>query len=51
MISDGSKRLQITLTSEVAAQLEAIAKAKGVSKSAIVSIALTEYLDKQEKEQ
>jgi len=39
-------RLQLTLSPKIAAELERLAKEKGVTKSAIVTLALGEYIEK-----
>lgn len=44
MVVEEKKRIMITLSIEVLAKLEAAAKEAGITKSAMASVAVTEYL-------
>lgn len=43
-VAEDKKRVQITLSREVAEKLEEAAKRAGVSKSALASVAVTEWI-------
>ena len=43
-VSEDKVRVQITLSREVASKLEEAAKRAGVSKSALASVAITEWI-------
>lgn len=43
-VSDDKKRVQITLSKEVLEKLDEAAKRAGVSKSALASVAVTEWI-------
>ena len=45
MIADNKTRIAISITKEQQKALEALASALGITKSAVIQVALTEYLD------